>query len=173
VPDVASAEERGVAPTETRNVSELRADSAALIEVAGRVLPAVVSVASTRLVRVDTSETPLDAPFWRRFFGPSSPLPLPFLPPGQVPESRGLGSGVIVDKDLILTNAHVIEGAQDIEVTAADRRTIQTKLVGSDPKSDLAVLRITGDTSQLKMLEFADSSKAQVLPPRAASDAET
>lgn len=152
-----------VTPTQTRSVSELRADSAALIAVAGQVLPAVVSVASTRLARVDASDNPLDAPFLRRFFGPSSPLPLPFLPPGgQAPESRGLGSGVIVGKDLILTNAHVIEGAKDIEVTAADRRTIQAKLVGSDPKSDLAVLRITGDTSQLKALEFADSSKAQL-----------
>ncbi len=139
-------------------------NAGAVAEVAERALPAVVSVASTRIAKVEAQETPFpfDSPLFRHFFSPRGGL-LPFpTPGGPPPQVHGIGSGVIVGKDLILTNAHVVEDAKDIEVTAGDRRPLQAKLIGSDPKSDLAVLRITGDTQGLTALQFADSSRARL-----------
>lgn len=144
-----------------RGPFDARAESNLIAEVAGRALPAVVSVASTRVARVETPELPFDDPFFRRFFGPEGPLPFP-MPPGREPEQQGLGSGVIVNGNLILTNAHVVEGASRLEITAQDKRKLNAELVGSDPKSDLAVLRITGDTGGLTSLEFADSSRVRL-----------
>src|SRR5690606_12215785 len=97
----------------------------------------------------------------RRFFGPEGPQSLP-MPPGEAPVQQGLGSGVIVGKGIILTNAHVVEGAKTLEVTAQDGRVLQAELAGSDPQSDLAVLRITSDTSGLRSLEFADSDSVRL-----------
>jgi Do/DeqQ family serine protease len=96
----------------------------------------------------------MDDPFFRRFFGE---------PPAPAPEQRvrGLGSGVIVTADgYILTNHHVIDGAQRIEVDLQGPRTVTAKLVGSDPPSDLAVLKT--DESGLTALALADSDKVQV-----------
>lgn len=133
-----------------------------IADVAERALPAVVSVASTRVSRARAPELPFqDHPFFRRFFGPDSPFSFP-NPGGEMPEQRGLGSGVIVGKDLILTNAHVVEDAKELEITTENRRELKAKLVGSDPKSDLAVLRIQGDTSDLKTLELADSARMRL-----------
>ncbi len=134
-------------------------DGMAIADVAARALPAVVSVASTRVPDVEAGqpEVPFDNPFFKRFFGPSGPSPF-LAPPSEAPLQHGLGSGVIVGKDVILTNAHVVEGAKEIVVTAGNKRVLKAKVVGSDPKSDLAVLRVTSDTSGLTPLEFADSS---------------
>jgi serine protease Do len=119
----------------------------------------VVSVASTRAAQVESPAMPFpDDPFFRRFFGPEgegSPFP---MPPGEAPVQRGLGSGVLVAKDVILTNAHVVADAKEIVVTASDKRVLEAEVAGSDPKSDLAVLRIKSDTTGLSPLEFADSS---------------
>src|SRR5690606_11681460 len=123
-------------------------------DVASRSLPAVVSVASTRVASTPAADTPgLDADLFRRFFGPRGGSPL-LQPPGEPPVQRGLGSGVLVSKDVILTNAHVVADAREIVVTAGDKRVLQTTLAGSDPKSDLAVLRVTSDTSGIAPLEF-------------------
>jgi serine protease Do len=134
-------------------------DRLGLAAVAQRAMPAVVSVASTRAVKsVQVPGLPFDDPFLRRFFGPRGPMPR-----GEsAPDEHGLGSGVIVDGKVILTNAHVVEGAKTLVVTAQDRRNLEVELAGADPKSDLAVLRIKGDTSGLKSLEFADSDQAQL-----------
>jgi Do/DeqQ family serine protease len=96
----------------------------------------------------------MDDPFFRRFFGePSTPTPERTV--------RGLGSGVVVTADgYILTNHHVIDGAQQIEVDLQGPRTVTAKLIGSDPPSDLAVLKI--DEGGLSPLALADSDKAQV-----------
>ncbi|HEX3852730.1 MAG TPA: Do family serine endopeptidase [Polyangiaceae bacterium] len=122
-----------------------------IADVAARVMPAVVSVASTRTAK----EEALDDPLFRHFLGPLEPMP------NRPHELHALGSGVIVGRDVILTNAHVVEEATDLEVTTADRRTLKTKVVGSDPGSDLAVLRIVSDTSGLKSIDFADSSRTR------------
>ncbi len=92
---------------------------------------------------------PFDDPFFRRFFGPESPAPLPF-------KEHGLGSGVVVEPEIVLTNNHVIDGADEIKVTTPEKRELQAKVVGADPKSDLAVLRLVG--AKLRPIAWGDSS---------------
>jgi serine protease Do len=136
-----------------------------MAEVAQRALPAVVSVASTRVQDVSPMESPDfggNGFPWR--FAPPGGLPFPFpqQPSGPPPVQRGLGSGVLVAKDVVLTNAHVVEDAREIVVTASDERVLEVELVGADPKSDLAVLRVKSDTQGLAPLEFADSSQTRL-----------
>jgi S1-C subfamily serine protease len=107
-------------------------------------LPAVVNVATARAAKLP------DDPFSRLFFGHRPPR-----------RERGLGSGVIVTADgFVLTNNHVIEGAQDIRVTLADRREVSARLVGTDPKTDLAVLKLPG--AGYPVVALADSSRVEV-----------
>jgi len=104
-------------------------------------MPAVVSVASTHVAeRQQIPNLPFEDPFFRRFFGPGTPGPFS-QPKGGRPLEHGLGSGVIVAGNVILTNAHVVEGAKTLVVTTQDRRNLEVELAGADPKSDLAVLR--------------------------------
>lgn len=140
--------------------ARVQPEGGSLAEIAELALPSVVSVASTRAAK-GVPELPLDSPLFRRFFGPDGPSPFP-MPPGGAPEQQGLGSGVIIGQNLILTNAHVVEGATRLEITGQAKRNLTATLVGSDSKSDLAVLRITGDTSGLSPLKFADSSKVRL-----------
>jgi Do/DeqQ family serine protease len=119
------------------------------------VAPAVVTIRSSRRVRAPQQFPFFDDPFFRQFFGGAQPR----RPPTQV--QRGLGSGVIVQADgHILTNHHVIDGAEDIKVDLNSRQTYSAKLVGSDPPSDLAVLKIS--SSGLPVLQLADSDKVKV-----------
>src|SRR5215204_4729403 len=119
------------------------------------VAPAVVTIRSARRVRAPQQFPFFDDPFFRQFFGNGAPRP----PRTQV--QRGLGSGVIVQADgHILTNHHVIDGAEDIKVDLGTRQTYSAKLVGSDPPSDLAVLKISA--SGLPVLQLADSDKVRV-----------
>jgi Do/DeqQ family serine protease len=117
-----------------------------------RVTPAVVNVNSKTRVRVRNPFA--DDPFFRHFFN------LPDMPRERIQQS--LGSGVIVDakQGLVLTNNHVIDGADDIAVTLSDGRTLKATLVGSDPDSDVAVIRIPADN--LSAVAFADSSRLRV-----------
>ena len=117
-----------------------------------RVTPAVVNINSKTRVRV--RDPFFDDPMFRRFFG------IPNGPRERVQQS--LGSGVIVDaaKGYILTNNHVVEGADDIAVTVADGRTVKAKVLGTDPDSDLAVIQIPAE--KLSALPVADSSKLRV-----------
>ncbi len=116
-----------------------------------RVAPAVVTVRVEK--QASTSRAAIPAPF-RDFFGPQF----------EEPRSRrqgGLGSGVIIRSDgHILTNNHVVNGASKIRVDLADGRTFEAKLVGADPPSDLAVLKIEG--SNLPTLSFGDSDRIKV-----------
>lgn len=123
-------------------------------EIVNRVSTAVVTIRTESRARAPRQFPFMDDPFFRRFFG-EPPTP----PPEQL--VRGLGSGVIVTDDgYILTNHHVIDGAQQIEVELQGSRTITAKLIGSDPPSDLAVLKI--DDGGLSPLALADSDKVQV-----------
>ncbi|HKG61255.1 MAG TPA: DegQ family serine endoprotease [Pyrinomonadaceae bacterium] len=112
--------------------------------------PAVVTVRSERRVRV-----PEQFPFMGMpFLGEVQPRP-------QDRIERGLGSGVIVSADgYILTNDHVIEGAEDIRVELTDNRTLPAKVIGSDAPSDLAVLKI--DASYLPVLPLGNSDQVRV-----------
>lgn len=123
-------------------------------EVVKRVSASVVTLRTESRSRAPQQFPFRDDPFFRRFFGePQTPAPEQRI--------RGLGSGVIVTADgYILTNHHVIDGAQRIEVDLQGPRTVTAKLVGSDPPSDLAVLKIA--ESGLTPLVLADSDKVQV-----------
>jgi Do/DeqQ family serine protease len=117
-----------------------------------RVLPAVVSVHSQQRERVSPFG---NDPVFRRMF--------PELTQDRI--SQSLGSGVIVDaaKGLVLTNHHVIEGADEVSVTLADGRTLKADFVGSDPDTDIALMRIpVPKDTPLASIHLADSSKLQV-----------
>jgi len=123
-------------------------------DIVDRVAPAVVTIRASKRVRPSQQFPSFDAPFFRQFFG---------APRGgnRSQVERALGSGVIVRADgYILTNHHVIDGAEDIKVDLDNRRTYSAKLVGSDAPSDLAVLKIgAGD---LPVLQLGDSDTVRV-----------
>jgi len=124
-------------------------------DVVSRVSPAVITIHSEMRVRAPQQYPFMDDPMFRQFFGDRTPQ--------QMPEQKrsGLGSGVIVSTDgYILTNHHVIDGAEQIKVDLNDGRTLDAKVVGSDPPSDLAVLKI--DATDLPVLALGDSDKVRV-----------
>jgi len=116
------------------------------------VTPGVVNIAVQGRVRVNN---PLLAdPFFRQFFN---------LPNGPIErKTQASGSGVIVDADkgYILTNNHVVQNADVIEVTLRDRRTVKAKLIGRDPQTDIAILQIQADN--LTAVPMGDSDKSEV-----------
>ena len=116
-----------------------------------RVRPAVVNVYAAKMVR---EHNPLlDDPIFRQFFG------------GQQPEQmqRSLGSGVMVDPSgLVVTNVHVIEGADEVKVSLSDKREFEAEIVLKDPRSDLAVLRLKGAHEKFPTLDLANSDELQV-----------
>jgi len=120
--------------------------------------PAVVNISSSRVVKTPQGAEELNDPILRRFFGKD------FDGQFHVPRERrehSLGSGVIVNSTgYILTNSHVVDGATDIKVALSDTREFDGKLVGMDPGTDIAVIKINAD--HLSTLPFADSSKVEV-----------
>lgn len=143
----------------TRSVPQSRAEmQLSFAPIVAKVSPAVVNIYTKRVREVARSPF-LDDPFFRRFFGDAAP----FNAPRQRVE-QSLGSGVIVQSDgIIVTNHHVIEGAEQITVALADRREFEAKLLASDPRSDLAVLKIDpprGET--LPYIEIRNSDEILV-----------
>jgi Do/DeqQ family serine protease len=131
---------------------------ASYADVVSRVAPAVVTIHSERRVRAPRQYPFPHDPFFRHFFG----LPAPRAPwsSGELRES-GLGSGVIVNADgYIVTNHHVIDGAEDIKIVLSDNRSFDANVVGSDPPSDLAVLMIAADN--MPVLHLGDSDRVRV-----------
>ena len=120
-------------------------------EAARKAIPSVVNISATRQVR--RRNPLLEDPAFQRFFGERFTLP---------PETQlSLGSGVIVSREgFILTNDHVVEGVSDIQVTLHDGRTVMGKTVGTDPDTDLAVVRISA--SGLTPVTFGQSEQAKV-----------
>jgi serine protease Do len=120
-------------------------------------LPAVVNISTSKVVRAQESPFApfFDDPFFRRFFEDLW---------RDIPRERresSLGSGVIVSPDgYILTNNHVVEGASDIKVYLSDKREFKARVIGTDPRTDIAVLKI--DQKNLPTLVLGDSSKLQV-----------
>ncbi|MGA3006404.1 MAG: Do family serine endopeptidase [Opitutaceae bacterium] len=110
---------------------------------------AVVSVYSTRIIR---ERVPIN-PFFRQFFGDEAPE--------RESKQEGLGSGVIVSADgYILTNNHVVEGADELNVLLPDNREFKAKVIGADPKTDIAVIKI--EAERLPTATLADSDKLRV-----------
>lgn len=126
-----------------------------------RALPAVVNVSSSKVIRTpegSISSPFFSDPFFRQFFGNS--FPKDFERPPSAQREHSLGSGVIVNPDgYILTNNHVIDGAKDVRVSLEDKREFQARIVGTDAKTDVAVLKVDGNG--LPVLAFGDSSKMQ------------
>jgi serine protease Do len=120
--------------------------------VVARALPAVVSVSSSKVVRTQQADSPLfNDPMFRQFFGGRPDAP-------RKRREQSLGSGVITSAEgYVLTNNHVVDGATDIKVSLSDRRELTAKLVGRDPNTDIAVLKI--EAKDLPVLPFGDSSK--------------
>jgi Do/DeqQ family serine protease len=130
--------------------AELRLSYAPIVQ---RVQPAVVNVYAAKVIQ---NRNPfMDDPIFRRFFGM----------PGQQPEQmqRSLGSGVMVDSSgLVVTNVHVIEGADQVKVSLADKREFEAEIVLKDSRSDLAVLRLKDSHEKFPTLDFANSDELLV-----------
>ncbi len=136
-------------------------DVADLVEKHG---PAVVNISTTRLVKRGAEGLPFALPddeamqeFFRRFFpgGPGGSGPMQEIP------ARGAGSGFIVSSDgYILTNAHVVKGADEVEVKLIDKRKFSARVVGADSRTDVAVIRITA--SNLPTVKLGDPDKLRV-----------
>src|SRR5215471_9815899 len=122
--------------------------------------PAVVNISSSRVVRAPEGNSlgPMDESILRRFFGED------FMRQFRIPRERrehSLGSGVIVNSNgYVLTNSHVVMGATNVKVALSDRREMPGKIIGVDPGTDIAVVKI--DTDHLSVLPFGDSSKVEV-----------
>jgi serine protease Do len=131
--------------------------STAIVEIAKKTIPAVAHIEVTERQEVANPYLPFEGdPFFRYFFGN------PGMPKKFRREVRGLGTGMIIDaRGHILTNYHVAGGATKIEVVLADGRHYQAKLVGGDPKTDLAVIQIPTKES-LPYVTFGDSDKVEV-----------
>jgi len=142
-----------------RSVEILTQLSDAQSEVAAVATPSVVNISTTRVIK-SRDEVPFDLfddPFFRRFFGDQ--LPHPNVPKEH--KEQSLGSGVIVSEDgYIVTNNHVIEKAQEIKVLLSNKRDYKAKLIGADPKTDIAVIKI--DAKGLTALPWGDSNKLKV-----------
>jgi len=125
---------------------------ASFSDAAQRAMPAVVNISTTKETRL--SRNPLmEDPVFRYYFGEQAGA--------QTQKSTNLGSGVIVsDKGYILTNSHVVEAADEIEVVLADARRTRARVVGSDPDTDLAVLKV--DLPELPSITFGDPEQARV-----------
>jgi serine protease Do len=138
------------------SVSALLSLDRAMEALAARVTPAVVNVTVTSRTEVKASDQD-DEPDFEQFFGRQ--FRREFRMPQQQPRvEHGLGSGVIISPDgYIVTNQHVVDSAVDIRVTMSDRRILSAKLVGSDPLTDLAVIKVDG--KDLPSVPFGDSTK--------------
>lgn len=125
-------------------------------DLVSKVSPAVVTIRSTERGRAAQQFPFMDDPRFREFFGDRLPQDQPRRP------VQGVGSGVIVNSQgYILTNHHVVDGALEIKVELTDNRTFTAKLVGSDPPSDLAVLKIDG-AGNLPSISMGDSDRVRV-----------
>jgi len=131
------------------------------VEVAKAVTPSVVNISTSRVSRLPEGHSggaPFDDPFFRRFFGDE--LFRRFEAPKDRRE-RSLGSGVIADAGgYIITNNHVVSKADEIRVLFSDKRSFTAKVVGTDPKTDIAVIKV--DAKDLPTIPWADSDKLQV-----------
>src|SRR5271157_1234917 len=152
------------APLDDSKIAPLLSLDQAMETVAARVTPAIVNVAVTAKVNQKAMMMQQGMPeglpddmqqfFERQFGGRGQTMP-------QQPQfQHGIGSGVIISPDgYIITNNHVVDGATDIKVTLSDRRILSAKLIGNDPLTDLAVIKIEG--SNFPNIPLGDSSKLQ------------
>jgi len=149
-------------PSQDRSIRTLRDFNQAFIDIAAHVKPTVVTVSTERVLKggsMNPFQTPFDDPLFNFFFGPQQGQ-------GQEPREQeyhqqGLGSGVIVEADgRILTNNHVVADADSIYVRTFDGKRFSARVLGADPKTDIAVIKINADN--LPYLEIGNSDDLQV-----------
>src|SRR5208337_1360132 len=145
-------------PLDDNSVGALLTLDRAMETLAARVTPAVVNV--TVVSKANAQQSGAEGmPDMQQFFGPGNPFGRQFNMPPQ-PQNRmehGLGSGVIISPDgYIVTNNHVIDGAVDIRVTMSNREVLPAKLIGADPLTDLAVIKVNG--TNLPSVPFGNSA---------------
>ena len=150
------------APLDVDSVSSLLALDKAMETLAARVTPAVVNVTVTSRTKAEANgkQMPEDM---QQFFGQGGPFGQFFGPHMQQRQPQiehGMGSGVVISPDgYIVTNNHVVDGAVDIRVTTSNRRVLKAKLIGTDPLTDLAVLKVTA--SDLASAPWGDSKEVR------------
>ena len=140
-----------------QSIDHLTKTGRAMSEIAVAVKPAIVNILTTRTVKVQGGADMFDDPFFKRFFGDQ------FNHQRQPRErkSAGLGSGVIVSSDgYIVTNYHVVKDADEIKVTLTDKKEYQGKVIGSDPKTEISIIKI--EATGLPTLPWGNSDKLQV-----------
>ncbi|MFN8670712.1 MAG: DegQ family serine endoprotease [Candidatus Sericytochromatia bacterium] len=156
----ANQDTKQVTTASSNKFDNIQGLSKAFIDVSKQVTPEIVSIYSTKVVKQKNNYNEyLDDPFFKKFF--------------DVPEHKdqgknkdrkeqGLGSGIIVDSSgLILTNNHVVEGASEIKVTLSDKRKFKAKIIGTDPKSDVAVIKLE-KADNLPVAKLGDSTKMEI-----------
>ncbi|MGC2857063.1 DegQ family serine endoprotease [Novispirillum sp. DQ9] len=138
-----------------RSQAEVRLSFAPIVKAAA---PAVVNIYTSRVVEARRRVSPLfNDPFFRRFFQ------IPDMPQVQRQVQNALGSGVIVKADgIVVTNHHVIEGADEIRVVLNDRREFAAEVLGADEKTDLAILRLIDPPADLSVLPFGKADALEV-----------
>lgn len=135
---------------------EIQLSFAPLVE---KSAPAVVNIFTRKIMRQRQRSPLFDDPFFQRFFGEFGFS----LDRQERQPANALGSGVIVSGDgLIVTNLHVIEGADEVRVVLSDRREFEAKVIAADEKTDLAVLRVQAEGEILPHLAFRDSDEVKV-----------
>ncbi len=151
-----------LAPPVTHSPDDL---STVFRDVSQRVLPAVVSISTetrSRQVQRTRNFSPQEEEMFKRFFGGSGQFDELFQQRQRTPKQVGAGSGFIVNPDgIILTNSHVVEGADQVTVRLADGREIEAESWNFDPRSDVAVVRIKVD-EELPFLALGDSDAMQI-----------
>jgi serine protease Do len=161
-PVVAAEVKPALPPPTEKQVSDARVISRTFSQVAAQLSPSVVRISITKGGHSARSfhrgGNPFEGTPFERFFGEDSPFG---SEEGAQPKQKGLGSGVVIDKKgYILTNNHVVEDADDVKVTFVDGKTVPGKVVGVDPRSDLAVVKVDGvDVTAAKV---GDSDKLMV-----------
>ena len=155
------------APLDADSVGALLALDKAMETLAARVTPAVVNVTVTSRTKPEMAgqQVPEDM---QQFFGQDSPFGQ-FFGPGMQQRrpqiEHGMGSGVVISPDgYIVTNNHVVDGAVDIRVTTSNRRVLKAKLIGTDPLTDLAVLKVDAQRSGQRALGRFERSACPVRP---------
>jgi serine protease Do len=157
---IGSAVQSGAQDQGHRVASDAREYLRGFAPVVRSAAPAVVSVSSSKIVRAAQvpSDFPMNEELLRRHFGDEG---LAHFGPLRDRREHSRGSGVLVSPDgYVLTNYHMIEGAMEVKVVLSDDRDFIAKVVGADPGTDIAVLKIAAD--RLPYIPFADSSKVEV-----------
>jgi Do/DeqQ family serine protease len=149
-------------PVDERPITRELGGRSSFSPVVKKVSPGVVKVyTTTKVQHMGYNGDPGDMDdLFRRFFGQQMPGRMPRRNT-EIPRQQGIGSGVIATKDgYILTNNHVVDGADEVKVALQDGREFTAKVIGRDPKSDVAVIKI--DAKDLPAIPMADSDKVEV-----------